>query len=171
MLDPYLYHTQPQQLMGYADASTKIPSIAWKLAKTNEQKRKLEHVWAQYPEWAHRYARDIVRKPWPPGEAAIASVPYLAYLYARTVIKGPWPPGEAAIAGNAGLAYLYALEVIEKPWPPGEAAIAGSAGSAFLYALDVIGKRWPPGEAAIAGDAKWAQEYQKEFKVNLRAGQ
>jgi hypothetical protein len=31
----------------------------------------------------------------------------------------------------------------------------------------VIGKPWPPGEAAIAGDARWAKEYQKEFKIKL----
>ncbi len=129
--------------MGYADVTTKIPEFAWEAAITVAQKRKLQHVWAQYPEWAHRYARDIVRKPWPPGEAAIASDPYLAYLYAQTVIKGPWPPGEAAIAGNAELAYWYARTVIKGPWPPGE--------------------------AAIAGDAKWARAYQKEFKVNLHA--
>ena len=141
MLTPYLYHSQPQQLMGYADASTKIPSIAWKIAKTEVQKRELEHLWAQYPEWAYRYAQDVIRKR--------------------------WPPGEAAIAGNAGYAFQYAKYMIRKPWPSGEAVIAARAAYAVLYARDVIGKPWPPGEAAIAGDARWAKEYQKEFKIKL----
>ena len=122
--------------MGYAESAKKIPSIAWEAAKTSMQKRKFEHVWAQYAEYA--------------------------YLYARTVIKGPWPPGEAAIAGSADAAYRYARDVINRPWPPGEAAIAVSADAAFEYALDVIGKPWPPGEAAIAS-SDYAEEYQ-DFK-------
>jgi lambda repressor-like predicted transcriptional regulator len=129
--------------MGHADASTKIPSIAWKLAKTNEQKRKLQYLWAQYPEWAYRYAQEVIGKR--------------------------WPPGEAAIAGSAAYAYRYALDVIRKPWPPGEAAIAGDDYSAYGYARQIIKKPWPPGEAAIAGSAEWARAYQKEFKVNLHA--
>ena len=157
MLNPYRYHAQPQQLMGYADATTKIPEFAWKAANTVAQKRKLEHVWAQYPE------------PWPPGEAAIGGDANYAYQYARQIIKKPWPPGEAAIAGDAAYAYRYARDVIGKRWPPGEAAIAGSAEAAYEYALDVIGKRWPPGEAAIASEAEWAKAYQEEFWVKIRA--
>ncbi len=72
MLNPYRFHTQPQQLMGYAESAKKIPSIAWQLAKTPMQKRKLEHVWAKDPYYSFQYAQDIIRKPWPPGEAAIA---------------------------------------------------------------------------------------------------
>ncbi len=72
MLNLYRFHAQPQQLMGYADVTTKIPEFAWSSAETVAQKRKLEHVWAQYPEWAYKYAKLIIKKPWPPGEAAIA---------------------------------------------------------------------------------------------------
>jgi hypothetical protein len=96
--------------MGYADASTKIPSIAWKLAKTNEQKRKLQYLWAQYPEWAYRYAQEVIGKRWPPGEAAIAGSASFAYRYAQDVIRKRWPPGEAAIAGNARVAREYQTE-------------------------------------------------------------
>ena len=168
MLNLYRFHPQPQQLMGYADVTTKIPEFAWSSANTVAQKRKLEHVWAQYPEWAYKYAQDIIKGPWPPGEAAIAGSAEYAFRYARDVVRKPRAPGEAAIASNPHLAYLYARTVIKGPWPPGEAAIAGSADAAFEYALDVIGKRWPPGEAAIAG-SDYAEEYQKEFKVKLLA--
>ena len=147
MLNPYLYHSQPQQLMGYADATNKIPSIAWEMAdlgpETNAKKRELEHLWAKDPNLAYLYARYVIKKPWPPGEAAIAKYPYWAYQYAKNIIREPWPPGEAAIAGSADLAYLYARDVIKKPWPPGE--------------------------AVIAGDANYARAYQKEFKVKLLA--
>jgi hypothetical protein len=148
--------------MGYAESAKKIPSIAWKAAKSDAQKRELEHVWAKDPYYAYRYAQDIIRKPWPPGEAAIAKDPKWAYGYAHFVIKKPWPPGEAAITKDPEYAYRYARQIIKKPWPPGEAAIAGRAKWAYYYALDVMGK-WPPGEAAIAGDAEWAYYYAQDI--------
>jgi lambda repressor-like predicted transcriptional regulator len=162
MLNPYRFHSQPQQLMGYADAFTKIPSIAWDLARTSRQKRKLEHVWAQDPELALQYAEFVIKKPWPPGEAAIASSARSAFQYAQGVIDKPWPPGEAAIASSAEYAYNYARYVIRKPWPPGEAAIASSAKYAYYYALTVIQKPWPPGEAAIASSAEYANNYARD---------
>ena len=148
--------------MGYAESAKKIPSIAWQLAKSDAEKRELEHVWAKDPYYAYRYAQDIIRKPWPPGEAAIAKDPKWAYGYAHFVIKKPWPPGEAAITKDPEYAYRYARQIIKKPWPPGEAAIAGRAKWAYYYALDVMGK-WPPGEAAIAGDAEWAYYYAQDI--------
>ena len=110
MLNPYQFHNQPQQLMGYAESAKKIPSIAWQLAKSPAQKRELEHLWAKDPELAYRYARQIIKKPWPPGEAAIAGNPEYAYRYARQIIKKPWPPGEAVIASDAYFAKLYQKE-------------------------------------------------------------
>jgi len=137
MLNLYRFHAQPQQLMGYAESAKKIPSIAWQLAKSDAEKRELEHLWAKDPEWAYRYALDVIGKPWPPGEAAIATDPSWAYYYAQDIIGKPWPPGEAAIAGgSANWAYLYARLVIKKPWPPGEAAIAKDPKWAYLYARD-----------------------------------
>ena len=70
---------------------------------------------------AYRYARNVIGKPWPPGEAAIAKDPEWAYFYARDVIGNPWTEGEAAIAKDPYWAYLYTRHVIKKPWPPGEA--------------------------------------------------
>ena len=142
MLNPYRLHDQPQQLMGYAETAKKIPSIAWGMAETNAAKRKLEHLWVKDPEYAYRYVEQVIKKPWPPGEAAIATDPRWAYWYARDVIRNPWPPGEAAIATVPRWAYYYARFV--------------------------IGKRWPPGEAAIAKSINWTSEYQQQFKVNLR---
>ena len=86
MLNPYKFHSQPQQLMGYAESSTKIPEIAWdQFNTTNEQKRKLEHLWAQYAKYAYLYARQVIKKPWPPGEAAIAADAYFAKEYQKYV--------------------------------------------------------------------------------------
>jgi hypothetical protein len=162
MLNPYQFHSQPQQLMGYAESAKKIPSIAWEAAETNAKKRELEHLWVKEPEYAYLYAYHVIDKRWPPGEAAIASNPVLAYVYAYHVIKGPWPPGEAAIAKDPEWAYQYARDVIGKRWPPGEAAIASDPEYAYGYAQYVIKKPWPPGEAAIAS-SDYAKEYQ-DFK-------
>ena len=107
MLNPYKFHSQPRQLMGYAESSTKVPSIAWDMAKTEAQKRKLEHLWATDAELAYRYTRDVIGGRWPPGEAAIAKDPNWAYLYALYVIGGRWPPGEEAIAKDPESAATY----------------------------------------------------------------
>ena len=69
--------------MGYADATNKIPSIAWEAAKSDAEKRKLEHLWAKDPYYAYRYAQDVIKKPWPPGEAAIAKDPRWALEYQK----------------------------------------------------------------------------------------
>ena len=69
--------------MGYAESAKKIPEIAWEAAKTPMQKRKLEHVWAQYPKYAYLYARTVIKKRWPPGEAAIAGDAVYAKAYSR----------------------------------------------------------------------------------------
>ena len=134
MINIYSLHANPSQLLGYEQARTRVPSIAWELAKTPAAKKKLEHLWQQDAEFAYYYARNVIKKPWPPGEAAIARDAQLAYYYAANVIRKPWPPGEAAIAGDAEWAYRYARGVIEGPWPPGEAAIAGDDEWAYLYA-------------------------------------
>ncbi len=106
MLNLYRFHAQPQQLMGYAE-SAKIPSVAWEMAKSDAEKRELEHIWAKDPYYAFYYAQTIIKGPWPPGEAAIAEDPEWAYLYARDIIRKPWPPGEAAIAGSADYSKAY----------------------------------------------------------------
>ena len=74
MLNPYQFYSQPRQLVGYADAM-KIPSIAWDIAETNAQKRELEHLWAIDAQYAFWYAQNVIKKPWPPGETAIAKDP------------------------------------------------------------------------------------------------
>ena len=48
------------------------------------------------PQAAFDYA-EIIGKPFPAGEAAIAKIPRLACEYARRVLGGPFPAGELAI--------------------------------------------------------------------------
>lgn len=137
-LDLYKFYSKPEELLGY-DQSKNFPWNILDLAKrgvklSNEQVNNL----ASDPRYAYHYAQEVFRRPWPPGERAIAGSPTWAYWYAYAVIKRPWPPGEAAIASNPRYAYMYAKFVIGRPWPPGE--------------------------AAIAGDPHWREEYEKFLK-------
>lgn len=49
------------------------------------------------PQWAYQYALDVLHKPWPPGEAAIAKSASQSYMYARYVLKSRFYLGEPAI--------------------------------------------------------------------------
>jgi lambda repressor-like predicted transcriptional regulator len=126
------------------------------------------------PKWAYRYASDVIGKPWPPGEAAIAKDPDWAYRYAIDLFEKPWPAGEAAIAKDPKWAYLYALHValhvIGDPWPPGEAVIADSPEWAYAYARDVLYKRWngphkQQAENSIASDESTKYSYARKFNL------
>jgi hypothetical protein len=107
MLNFYKLHSDPNELFGYKDAHLKIPEIAWEVANTNEKKRKIEYLWVSNPEHAYVYARDVIKKPWSPGEKVIASITAYAFLYARDVIKHPWEPGEKAISSDPYLKQQY----------------------------------------------------------------
>lgn len=60
-----------------------------------------------------------------------------AYVYARDVLKGPFPAGEAAIATDTSLSYDYARDVLKGPFPAGEARISKSTKYRKLY-LELI---------------------------------
>ena len=70
---------------------------------------------AKDPEWAYRYAKDVLKGQFPLGEPTIAEDPQWAYYYAAEVLKGPFPLGEPAIAKDPGWAYEYAKEVLNLP--------------------------------------------------------
>ena len=152
----YKLHSQPDQLLGYAQASTQVPEVAWKLARTDAQKRKLESLWAKDAEYAYRYANSILKKRFPAGEAALAQDPEYALWYARDILSARFPAGEAAIAQSAEVAYGYANRVLGKRWPPGEAAIAQDPIHAEWYAHDVLGDPDPKTRAKryLAGKYK-----------------
>ena len=154
MLNLYKFYNKPQALANYEQAKTQVPRIAWELAHTYQQKQALEHLWAQDPALAYRYALTL-KGPWPEGsegERAIAQDAEIAYGYARYVIKGPWPPGEQAIAQDPDWAYLYANNVLHGPFPAGEPAIARDRGWAYIYAHQML-------KLPIAQADTWGEDY------------
>ena len=106
---------------------------------------------AKSAHWSCRYAEFVLKKPFPAGEAAIAKDAWRSYEYARDVLKRkPFKAGEAAIATENILSYNYAKDVLKGPWPAGEAVIATSAEYSYLYARYAIKGPWSAGEAVIA---------------------
>jgi guanylate kinase len=163
-----------------------------------------EKVIATDPKMSYDYAEEVINhvsldtagtrttyirpldggKPWPPGEAAIATSAEYSFNYAyllnvsRPAGGGhgggwrggggtkPWPPGEAAIATSAKWSFKYARDVIQSTWTPGEAAIAKSAQWSYTYADQVVGGRWIKGEPAIAKDQLFRNMYQRNIIKN-----
>lgn len=76
---------------------------------------------------AVNYAVHILKKPFPEGEALIATSVDNAYRYAAGLLKSPFPLGEAVISTDAEYSYYYATQVLQAPFPLGEAAIAKDA--------------------------------------------
>ena len=96
----------------------------------------------------------------------------MSYEYAREVLKGPFPAGEAAIATDPEWAYSYAVYVLDgKRFPAGEAGIATDPQWAYRYArkearirtydyaIYVLKGSFPAGEAAIATDPENSKDY------------
>jgi hypothetical protein len=114
------------------------------------------------PEVAYAYAYNVIKDPFPEGEAVIAKDPGRAYYYAKDIIKDPFPEGESAIAKDPERSYRYAKYIIKGRWPKGEAAIAKYSRWATLYAAYVIKDPFPEGESAIATDPGRAYAYAKD---------
>ena len=136
-MDLYKYHSNPETLDRYAERDQIVPERIYEIAKSGQKLTKTqEDALAKSPKYAFYYAFNVLKKPFPAGEAAIAKDEYFAYRYAFNVLKKPFPAGEAAIAKNTHYAYQYAIDVLKKPFPAGEAVIAKDANYAFEYAYN-----------------------------------
>lgn len=114
---------------------------------------------ASDPSMALKYARDVIKGPWAPGESAILRNPSTTFSYAARCLKAPWPLGEAAIASDPTFALEYAREVLHGPFPAGEGKIASFAISAVHYARNVLHGPFPAGEVEIAKSGSYSFEY------------
>ena len=135
-----------------------------KIAELFEQEYSTEDLKeiAKDSEKAYRYAKEVIKGPWPAGEAAIATSAQWSLRYVYNVLKRkPFKAGEAAIAKEAQYSYEYAKDVLKGPWPAGEAAIAKDGWYSLGYARSVIGGPFPAGEAAIVKDKVWKSHYVK----------
>lgn len=111
----YNFHAKPKLLAHYETKDETNPNIFWEKYRNNKKElKKYEKYIAKDAVYAYWYALDVLKGPFPAGEAAIAKDTYCAYQYAQYILKGPFPLGEAAISKDTHFAYLYAQNVLKK---------------------------------------------------------
>lgn len=123
----YQYHTDPKKLDLHDVAHDIVPELVWKrhFSKPEELKKR-EKALAKNAKYAYLYAWQIIKGPFPAGEAAIAKDAEFSEAYAEKVLKGPFPKGEAAIAKDGFQSFMYAKYVLNGPFPAGEEAMKNS---------------------------------------------
>ena len=110
----YNLHPNSESLLHFEEADENIPEVFWeKYKKFPKALKKLEKYLAKSTEYACYYAKNVLKGPFPKGEAAIAKSAEYAHFYAREILEGPFPAGEAAIASDEHYAQEYATFVLE----------------------------------------------------------
>ena len=111
----YNLHSDPESLNFYEKVSNNNPDFFWEKYKDNKEelKKREKHI-AKSLKYAYRYAKDILKAPFPAGEEAIAKDARFAYSYAKDILKEPFKLGEEAIAKDARFASEYAKNVLKK---------------------------------------------------------
>ncbi len=118
------------------------------------------------PEYAYKYAANVLGERWPEAEPHIMKDPVWAYKYAANVLDGKrWPEAEPYIIKNPKYAYIYARDILHgERWPEAEPYIMRDPTHAYLYAKDVLhGERWPEAEQYIKKDPEYAYYYIKDI--------
>ena len=72
---------------------------------------------AMQSRYAYRYARDVLKGPFPEGESIIATDAFHSYDYAKNVLQGPFPLGEPAIAKNAMFSIVEFSKLLATKYP------------------------------------------------------
>jgi hypothetical protein len=192
IMNLYQYYAKPEELIGHSQRQWLPEYIldAFQHRFTYDQSVQLSNrersIIAQDPSTALEYAR-LTKRPFPEGEAAIATSarlslnyayevlkkrfplgeaqiiqdPFNADLYARSVMRSRWPQAEPIIAENPVSAFRYTMFLLKKPWPQGEKAIMQDPGRASDYAVDILQGPWPEAEHIIAQDPMAAYVYAK----------
>ncbi len=119
----------------------------------------LEHTIGSDAFWSYKYARNVIKGRWVPGEAAISKDAGYSFWYAEAVIKCRFVLGEAAISKDAEYAERYAKHFIKGRWELGEEAISKDAEYSHYYAKYVLKSRFILGEPAICKSSEWSFRY------------
>lgn len=168
-MDLYQYYLGKERLLGseqihllpeYIIKQFRLHHIHGDETSLTDQQRMIV---AQDPWAANEYAR-LTDKPFPEGEAAIATDPEAAYDYAIEVLGNRFPRGEAVIASRAYTAIEYAVSILQSRFPRAEAIIAQDPYNAFRYALRILKRPWPEAEPAILKDPDVAADYAANLK-------
>lgn len=125
-----------------------FPVINYAMAIGGRFKRG-EYLFAEAPDAAVEYSKNIIKGRFPEMEHVIAQDPHAAVVYARDILHKRFPEGEKAISGHSLASALYAEKVIGGRYPEGEAAILKSPFAILAYARGVIKGRWEEAEPTL----------------------
>ena len=139
----YNLHEDPHSLLYFKEADEYVLDVFWekyleKYRDGPKELKKREKYIATDAKYSYRYARSVLKGPFPAGEEAISKDPDYAYWYAEDVLAAPFPAGELAISKDAFYAFWYARRVLNGPFPTGEAVIAEDGEFSHRYAKDVL---------------------------------
>ena len=98
------------------------------------------------PNWAYKYAHDIIKDRWPEAEFVISKDSSISYLYAKNIIKNRFYKAESLIEKDVEFAYSYAKEIIKGRWTEAESAISKDFYFSYKYAKNVLKNRFILGE-------------------------
>jgi hypothetical protein len=94
-----------------------------------------ENLFATNCEYALAYAL-LIKKRFAQGEEVISKHCHVSYRYARFVVRGPFPLGEPAIAQDAEFSFYYAKQVLNGRFLAGEEAIAKNPHLSLKYMME-----------------------------------
>ena len=101
------------------------------------------------PKMAFHYALNVLRGPWPEGEAIIATHGFFSYQYALEVLGGRFLAGEPAVIQDKHI-IAYAKHIIRGRWPEAEKYLLQRPAAAHRYAVEIVQARWQEAEPHIA---------------------
>ena len=145
----------------YLPLLEKFPKFAW----VKKIKRKYDPFNSSNPDYILDLIQ-IIKRPIPELEPAIAPITRLAYAYAMYTTR-PFPLGEPAIAKSAYYSYLYARYIINGRFPLGEPAIAKEPIWAYSYAVEALRGRFEQAEDKMRSTIWW-EDYKMRILDPLR---
>ena len=93
-----------------------------------------------------------------------------AYYYAANVLKAPFPEGEALIATDAQWSFIYAKDILKAPFLLGEKAIATDAKYSCNYAKEILKKHYKDFFPEPQAPAPATPEPQAPNSINIVSG-
>lgn len=117
--------------------------------------------------YAHKFYKGI---GWPKAEKTLLQSPEYVDIYIKNVLKKRWPEGEAAIIArnNPTLVYKHLSEFLNGKlgitrWPEAEKVLLRNPGMAASYAMNIMKQRWPEAEEIIKTNPKLYARYLRSF--------
>lgn len=142
-----------------------MPEFALKHSQALDcrHQKALEDVILRSPMVASRYAKDVLKGPWPAAEPVISRDPAAAVHYSALVLRRPWPEAERTIAADPIEAARYSELVKRDRWKSAEKCISSDLDAAWNYLTSMLGEKWLAAEAVISTSPLHAAQYARDY--------